>query len=175
MRFSPEPPAHRGPGGARGATPARGRPAPGLPAGSARAPAGCRAGGAPRRRRRPGPTRGRSAGAAEGGGGGAPSGSVAALASLRAAPGPLPEENRAKGRLLPNNSALHSRNNAGGETREPRGREPESRESPAPRLLRRASPVLYLRTRVGGKRRSGERWVPRGAEGKGARVRAPRG
>lgn len=69
MRFSPEPPAHRGPGGARGATPARGRPAPGLPAGSARAPAGCRAGGAPRRRRRPGPTRGRSAGAAAGGGG----------------------------------------------------------------------------------------------------------
>lgn len=76
-----------------------------------------------------GPTRGRSESAAEGGGGGAPSDSVAALASLRAAPGPLPEENRAKGRLLPNNSALHGRNNAGGETREPRGREPESRES----------------------------------------------
>lgn len=81
----------------------------------------------------------------------APGGSVPFGRSTRIParlPGRLPQENRAKGRLLPNNSTRHRRNNAG---REPESREPGSAAPPA------REPRTYLGTRVGEKRRSWEK------------------
>lgn len=75
-----------------------------VPAGSARAPAGRRVGGAPRPRRRPGPTGGRR---------GLWPVPPPHLHPYRF-PGLLPRGNRAKERLLPNNSDPHRRHNAGG-------------------------------------------------------------
>lgn len=147
--------AQRSPGG-------RERPgaARGLPAGSARAPAGRRFGGAPKPRRGPGPTRERRGGSVRS------RGCTRIPARL---PGPFPRGNGAKGRLLPNNSDLHSRNNAGGEPRAA-GREPESREAGSAAPPAR-EPTTYWRARVGGNATLGGEAIPRG---KGTRPRGGR-
>lgn len=84
-------------------------------------------------------------------------------------PGPFPRGHGAKGRLLPNNSDLHSRNNAGGEPRAA-GREPESREAGSAAPPAR-EPTTYWRARVGGNATLGGEAIPRG---KGTRPRGGR-
>lgn len=145
--------AQRSPGG-------RERPgaARGLPAGSARAPAGRRFGGAQKPRRAPGPTRSRRGGSVRS------RGCTRIPARL---PGPFPRGNGAKGRLLPNNSDLHSRNNAGGEPRAA-GREPESREAGSAAPPAREPPPIGEHE-SGETRRSGEQ------RSRGERARGPVG
>lgn len=88
-----------------------------------------------------------------------------------ALPGPRRQGRGAKGPLLPRNSDLHGRSNAGGEpksrglgTGRPGARLRGSSRAPAPYLLKDTGP--------GGKRRSGPS-DPEGGEGERARARGP--
>lgn len=145
--------APRSPGG-------RERPgaARGLPAGSARAPAGRRFGGAPKPRRGPGPTRERR---------GAPSGPAAALASLCASPARPPEGTEQNGDYYPIIVTCTVATMQAG-NREPRAGNRKAGR-PAPRLPRRVSPLLIGEHEPGETRRSG------GKRSRGERARGPVG